>query len=65
MQYSQDEIQAFEQMLPALGKKVVEQGIGTKAFNDLTREEALAFAAAIVRIFRETFADVIGEDCPF
>lgn len=63
--YSQDEIAAFEQMLPALGAKVAEQGIGEKTFNELSREEALAFAAATVRTFREAFAEVIGSDVPF
>lgn len=58
--YTKDEIQAFEKMLPALGAVVAAQGIGGKAFNDLTRDEVLAFCAATVRTFREAFADVIG-----
>lgn len=65
MKYSEDEIKAIEQMLPALGQKVAEQNIGAKAFNDLTRDEALAFAATTIRTFRESFAEVIGGDVPF
>lgn len=65
MKFSQDEIAAIEKMLPALGAAVAAQGIGGKAFNDLTRDEALAFSAATVRVFRETFADIIGDGVPF
>lgn len=54
MTYTKDEIAAFEQMLPALGQHVASQGIGAKAFNDLSRDEVLALCAATVRTFRET-----------
>jgi hypothetical protein len=63
--YTQDEIQAFQEMLPLLGKAVAAQGIGAKAFNDLSRDEALAFAAATVRAFREAFAEVVKGGVPF
>ncbi len=65
MQFTNDEIAAIEQMLPALGQKVADQGIGAKSFNDLTRDEVLAFSAATVRTFRESFAEIIGNDVPF
>ena len=53
MSYTKDEIEAFQAMLPKLGAAVAAQGIGGKAFNDLSREEVLALCAVTVRGFRE------------
>jgi hypothetical protein len=61
MTYTQDEIRAFERMLPALGQHVVGAGIGGKAFNDLSRDEVLAFCAATVRGFRAALNEVYQE----
>jgi hypothetical protein len=58
MTYTQDEIRAFERMLPALGQHVVGAGIGGKAFNDLSRDEVLAFCAATVRGFRAALNEI-------
>lgn len=62
MTYTQDEIRAFEKMLPALGQHVASQGLGTKAFNDLSREEVLAFCAATVRGFRAALNEIYELD---
>lgn len=64
MKFSVDEIKAIEGSLPALGQHVVENGIGTKAFNDLSRDEVLALIAASIRGFREEFNDMMS-DIPF
>ena len=62
MTYTKDEIDAFQKMLPALGAAVASQGIGAKAFNDLSRDEVLALSAATVRTFREAFMEVVSVD---
>jgi hypothetical protein len=62
MSYTKDEIDAFQQMLPALGAFVASQGIGSKAFNDLSRDEVLALCAGTVRTFREAFHAVVSID---
>lgn len=64
MKFSVDEIKAIEGALPFLGKHVAESGIGDKAFNELSRDEALALVAQSVRGFREAFNDIMG-DIPF
>jgi len=53
MTYTKDEIDALQAMLPKLGAAVAAQGIGSKAFNDLSRDEVLALCAVTVRGFRE------------
>jgi hypothetical protein len=58
MSYTKDEIRAFEAMLPTLGQFVAGQGIGGKAFNDLSRDEVLALCAATVRGFRESLTKI-------
>lgn len=65
MAFSQIEIEAIEKMLPAMGEYVAGSGMGAKAFNDLSRDEALALFANTVKTFRATFADVLGDDVPF
>jgi hypothetical protein len=67
MSYTQDELKAFEAMLPKLGGAVAAQGIGGKAFNDLSRDEVLALCAATVRGFREALAVIydLESDIPF
>jgi hypothetical protein len=67
MSYTKDEIEAFQNMLPALGAAVSAQGIGAKAFNDLTKDEVLALCAATVRGFREALAVIydLESDIPF
>jgi hypothetical protein len=67
MSYTQDEIKAFQAMLPQLGAAVASQGIGAKAFNDLTKDEVLALCAATVRGFREALAVIydLESDIPY
>ena len=67
MSYTQDEIKAFQAMLPNLGAAVAAQGIGGKAFNDLTKDEVLALCAATVRGFREALERIydLDGDIPF
>lgn len=65
MTYTKDEIDAFQKMLPALGAFVAEQGIGAKAFNDLSRDEVLALCAGTVREFRKAFMTVVDSDIPY
>jgi hypothetical protein len=67
MSFTKDEIDAFQKMLPALGQHVAAQGIGAKAFNDLTKDEVLALCAATVRGFREALAVIydLESDIPF
>lgn len=60
--YTQDEIRAFEKMLPTLGQHVAAQGLGAKAFNDLSRDEVLAFCAATVRGFRTALNEIYEVD---
>lgn len=62
MSFTKDEIDAFQKMLPALGAAVASQGIGDKAFNDLTRDEVLSLCAGTVRAFREAFHQVVSVD---
>ena len=52
MKFTEQEIKAVEAALPAVGQHVAVSGIGGKAFNDLTKDEALAFVAQTVRAFR-------------
>lgn len=60
MSFTKDEIDAIEKMLPALGAFVAAQDLGGKAFNDMTREEVLAFCAGTVRTFRQAFYEVVS-----
>ena len=62
MSYTQDEIKAFEAMLPQLGAFVAGQGFGGKTFNDLTRDEVLALCASVVRGFRESLTRIYEID---
>lgn len=62
MTYTKDEIDAFQKMLPALGQFVAAQGFGSKAFNDLTKDEVLALCAGTVRAFRTAFHEVVSVD---
>lgn len=60
------EIMAIEQSLPDVGKHVAATGIGTKPFNDLTRDEALGLVAACVKTFRVELDKVFDDqDIPF
>lgn len=59
MDFSIDEITAIERSLPGLGKHVVDKGIGDKAFNDLTRDEALGFVVAAIRNYRAAFDETM------
>lgn len=60
------EIMAIEQSLPAVGQHVASTGIGAKAFNDLTRDEALGLVAACVKTFRVKLEEVFDDqDIPF
>lgn len=67
MNFTKDEIDAIQKMLPALGAFVAAQGIGDKAFNDLTRDEVLALCAGTVREFRKSFLQVVSieQDIPY
>lgn len=67
MSYTKDEIDAFQKMLPALGAFVASQGFGSKAFNELSRDEVLALCAGTVRHFREAFHAVVSieQDIPY
>lgn len=65
MTFSDTEIETIQKMLPDMGAFVADKGFGGKAFNDLTRDEALELFANTIKIFRSTFADVLGKDVPF
>lgn len=66
MTFIPDEIQAIEQALPAVGQHVASTGIGAKAFNDLTKEEALGLVANCVKAFRVELEKVFdANDVPF
>lgn len=65
MKFSDREIEAIEAMLPAMGQYVAQAGIVAKPFAECSRDEILALFANTVRIFRETFQDVLGSDVPF
>ena len=66
MSFIPDEIQAIEQSLPAIGQHVATSGIGGKAFNDLTKDEALGLVANCVKAFRIELDKVFDEnDIPF
>jgi len=52
-------------MLPEMGAFVADNEMGAKAFNDLTRDEALGLFANTIKIFRANFAEVLGDDLPF
>ena len=45
-----------------MGQHVAASGIGAKAFNDLTKDEALALVAATVRGFRGALNEIYDED---
>lgn len=66
MTFIPDEIQAIEQALPSVGQHVASTGIGAKAFNDLTKEEALGLVANCVKAFRVELEKVFdANDVPF
>lgn len=66
MSFIPDEIQAIEQTLPAVGQHVASSGIGGKAFNDLTKDEALGLVATCVKAFRVELEKVFeANDIPF
>ena len=67
MTFTKDEIDAIEKMLPALGQYVAAQNLGGKAFNDMTRDEVLAFCAGTVRTFRQAFYEIVSieQDIPY
>lgn len=62
--FTQYEIEAIQSMLPAMGEFVAAQGMGDKAFNDLTRDEVLGLFATTVKTFRAEYEAQIG-DVPF
>ena len=62
MKFSEQEIRAVQGTLPAVGQHVASSGIGAKAFNDLTKDEALALVAATVRGFRGALNEIYDED---
>lgn len=64
MKFASDEIAAIENALPAVGQHVVAADIGSKAFNDLTKEEALGLVANCIRAFRVEL-DKIFADIPY
>lgn len=66
MAFSQFEIEAVEKMLPAMGQYVAESGIGTKPFNECSREEILGLFASTVRTFRSELHSIFDrEGVPF
>lgn len=66
MKFAQYEIEAVQASLPAVGQHVAEAGIGTKAFNDLSKDEVLALVAKTVVAFRKASAEILDEqDIPF
>lgn len=62
MAFSPLEIEAVEKMLPTMGQYVAESGIGTKSFNDCSRDEILGLFASTVRTFRKEFQEVIDRE---
>lgn len=65
MKLANCEIEAIEKSLPKLGEYVVQSGIVNKPFAECSRDEILALTANIVKIFRVTLAETLGEDAPF
>lgn len=62
MNFSQMEIEAIEKMLPAMGAHVAEKGLGTKAFNEFSRDEILGLFAATVRAFRTELHKLVDKE---
>lgn len=66
MKFSNDEIQAVQESLPELGEHVVKAEIGTKAFNDLSKDEVLGLVAATIKAFRKSLEAVYEKnDVPY
>lgn len=65
MTFSNQEIEAIEKMLPAMGQYVTEAGIAEKPFVACSRDEILALFATTIKTFRGAFQEVLGDDIPF
>lgn len=66
LSFSKVEIEAIEALLPIMGKYVADNGLGSKAFNDFTRDEILGLFARTVTTFRMKVAEAIDVgDIPF
>lgn len=60
--FSQFEIEAIEKVLPDLGQHVARNGLGSKAFNDCSRDEILGIVAASVRTFRKELHEIFDRE---
>ena len=61
MSFTQYEIEAIQSMLPAMGEFVAANGIGDKAFNDLSKDEVCGLFATTVKTFRAELDAQLGE----
>ena len=66
MSFSQVEIRAIEATLPIVGSYVADRGLGTKAFNDCSKDEILGLFARTIEAFKLKVAEEIdADDIPF